>query len=80
MSQPHNTFPDIGANIVRLREATGLSQRELAQAAGMDVRTLRGYEENRVSIRLRAACAVMDTLGVPLDALAARECQTERVS
>lgn len=63
--------PDIGGNIARLREAAGLSQRELADGASMDVRTLRGYESNRVAIRCRAASKVTNALGCsPSDLLA----------
>ena len=60
----------IARNLRLLRERAGLTQRELATAVGRDVRTIRGYEDARHAIRLRAAGDIVDALGSDLGELA----------
>ena len=60
----------MGERLRWLRQAGGLSQSELAKAAGVPVGTLRGWEYGRRTPLLDAAARVAAALGVSLDALA----------
>jgi transcriptional regulator with XRE-family HTH domain len=53
-----------------LREAAGLTQAQLAEAAGIPVGTLRGWELARRTPMLDAAAKVAVALGVSLDVIA----------
>jgi len=63
----------MGGRIKRLREAAGMSQPRLAEAAGIPVHTLRQWEQDRRLPSWEGAVALDDGLGVSLDELAGRE-------
>jgi XRE family transcriptional regulator, regulator of sulfur utilization len=63
----------MGENFRRLREAAGLSQSQLARAAGVPVGTYQQWEQGRRLPSLPGFIALADGLGVSLDALAGRE-------
>jgi transcriptional regulator with XRE-family HTH domain len=62
----------MGERIKRLRAAAGLTQETLAEAAGVPVWTLRGWEQDRRTPSLEGFIALADGLGVSLDELAGR--------
>jgi transcriptional regulator with XRE-family HTH domain len=59
----------------RLRQRAGLSQSQLARAAGIPIRTLQEWEQARRSPGLEAAGRIADALGCTLDELAGRKPQ-----
>jgi DNA-binding XRE family transcriptional regulator len=63
----------MGGRIKRLREAAGMSQPQLAKAAGVPLTTLRQWEQNRRLPSWEWAVALADGLGCSLDELAGRE-------
>jgi XRE family transcriptional regulator, regulator of sulfur utilization len=71
-SGPTRWERDVGERLRRLRQARGLSQSELAKAAGVPVGTLRGWEYGRRTPLLDAAARLADALGCTLDELAGR--------
>jgi transcriptional regulator with XRE-family HTH domain len=62
----------MGQRLARLRREKGFSQAALAEAAGVPVGTLRGWEYGRRTPLLDAACRVADALKITLDELAGR--------
>jgi transcriptional regulator with XRE-family HTH domain len=62
----------MAARLQKLRKAAGLSQSQLARAAGVPVATLQGWERARRMPRLEAAIKLADALGITLDELAGR--------
>jgi transcriptional regulator with XRE-family HTH domain len=62
----------MGQQLKKLRAAAGLSQSQLARAAGVPVATLKNWEQGRRQPLLGAACKLADALGVGLDELAGR--------
>jgi transcriptional regulator with XRE-family HTH domain len=68
----------LGEHLKRLREAAGLSQPQLAQAAGVPVGTLRQWEQGRRLPSLEGFIALAAGLGVSLDELAGREAPRPR--
>jgi transcriptional regulator with XRE-family HTH domain len=68
-ASPHSDAPDpdgidIGGRLRRLREARGLSQRELARRAGVSNATVSLIEQNRASPSIASLKKVLD--GLPL--------------
>jgi transcriptional regulator with XRE-family HTH domain len=59
----------MGQRLQRLRKAVGLSQSQLAKAAGVPVGTLRNWEQDIRSPLLNTAGRVARALGVSLDDL-----------
>jgi transcriptional regulator with XRE-family HTH domain len=59
----------IGKRLQRLRQAAGVSQPDLARAAGIPVGTLRNLEQGRRIPRLDTAGKLARALGVSVDAL-----------
>jgi transcriptional regulator with XRE-family HTH domain len=59
-----------GQRLKRLRQAAGLSQQRLADAAGLPMGTVRGWEYDRREPLLSAAVKLAQGLGVSLDVLA----------
>lgn len=53
-----------GGKLRSLRKAKGLSQRELADAVGVDVMTVSKLERDVRGMRWETACALADALGV----------------
>jgi transcriptional regulator with XRE-family HTH domain len=60
----------MGVRFKRLREAAGMSQSELAKAAGVPVGSIQGWEQGRRTPLLDAAARVAQALNVSLDELA----------
>jgi transcriptional regulator with XRE-family HTH domain len=59
------------AEVIRVRRATlGLTQAQLAEAAGVDKRQIRRYEANETHPTLPVAMAIARVLGISLDELA----------
>ncbi len=59
-----------GQRLQRLRQGAGLSQPQLAAAAGVPVSSLRNWEQDRRPLFLETAGLLAKALGVSLDALA----------
>lgn len=59
----------MGQKLQRLRKAVGLSQSQLAKAAGVPVGTLRNWEQDIRSPLLTTAGRIAKALGVSLDDL-----------
>src|SRR6266542_989262 len=67
------------AEVIRSRRAAlGLTQAQLAEAAGVDKRQIRRYEANETHPTLPVAMAIARVLGISLDELAG-ETPTHRV-
>jgi transcriptional regulator with XRE-family HTH domain len=62
----------MGARLQKLRLAAGLSQSQLARAAGVPVGSLRGWEQARRTMLVDTAVKLADALGCTLDELAGR--------
>jgi len=62
----------MAANLKALRERAGLTQAELAGAAGVPLGTLRCWEQATRGPLLAAAARLADALGCTLDELAGR--------
>ncbi len=60
----------IGQKLHRLRLAAGLTQAQLADAAGVPLSTLQGWEIDRREPGLRAAAQLAAALGITADELA----------
>jgi transcriptional regulator with XRE-family HTH domain len=60
----------MGERLQKARRAKGLSQPQLAAAAGVPVGSLRQWEQGRREPLLSAAARVASALGISLDALA----------
>ena len=63
----------MGQRLQRLRQAAGLSQPQLAEAAAVPVASLRNWEQGRRLPQLDAAARLASALGVSLDELAGNE-------
>lgn len=64
------TQETVGARLRQLREAAGLSQKGLADAAGVPVRTVQNVEQGKCWPTFPVAVAIVRALGVSLDSLA----------
>jgi transcriptional regulator with XRE-family HTH domain len=64
---------DMGQRLQQLRQAKGLSQTQLALAAGVPVGSLRNWERGRRVPLLDAAARIAVALGISLDTLAGIE-------
>ena len=62
----------MGQRLQRLRQAAGLSQSQLARAAGVPPGSLKNWEQGRRLPQLDAACRLARAVGVSLDELAGR--------
>jgi transcriptional regulator with XRE-family HTH domain len=62
----------MGSRLQELRQARGLSQSQLARAAGVPVGSLRGWEQARRTMLVDAAAKLADALRVSLDELVGR--------
>jgi transcriptional regulator with XRE-family HTH domain len=67
----------MGQRLQRLRREAGLSQRGLADRAGVPIGTLRNWEQGRREPYFSTAVRVAMALGVTLDELAARADEAE---
>jgi transcriptional regulator with XRE-family HTH domain len=66
-----STSPEtLGQRLQRLRVAAGLTQAQVAEAAGVLVNTLRSWEIDRREPGLRPACRLARVLGVTAEYLA----------
>jgi transcriptional regulator with XRE-family HTH domain len=60
----------MGQRLQRLRQAAGMSQQKLAEAASVSVFTLRNWEQDRRGVPLEVAARIAVALDVSLDELA----------
>lgn len=67
----------LAAEVRRRRAALSLTQRDLADLAGVSERFVRFVEQGKPSIQLDSLTAVLDTLGLELQ-LATRSSQADR--
>lgn len=65
----HSLEGQVGDRIRALREARCLLQRQLADAAGLPVRTIGRIERGDVDVRLSTLAKIAVALGVPLKEL-----------
>ena len=72
-----NHFP---ANLKKFRQAAGLTQRELARAAGINQESVRQAEGGSGWTKLTTAMALAHGLNVPLEALVGGAAETYRPS
>jgi transcriptional regulator with XRE-family HTH domain len=70
--KPSEWEKGMAENLKRLRQRAGLSQPQLAKAAGVPLGTLRCWEQATRQPLLGAAVKLADALGVTLDELAGR--------
>lgn len=61
-----------GNNIKKLREELSMTQSELANLLGLQIRQIQRYENNETEPKLTVACAMADIFSVSLDNLAGR--------
>jgi transcriptional regulator with XRE-family HTH domain len=66
----------MGARLKRVREGAGMSQSQLAAAAGVPIGTLRNWEQDRRVPLLDTAARVAKALRVSLDELAGGDAAT----
>jgi transcriptional regulator with XRE-family HTH domain len=59
----------MGDRLQKLRLARGMSQSQLARAAGVPVGSLRGWEQKRRTMLADAAVRLADALGITVDEL-----------
>jgi transcriptional regulator with XRE-family HTH domain len=59
----------IGANVRRLRLKSGLTQEQLAETTGLELRSLQRVESGRTKIGIDTLVLLADTLGVKPGAL-----------
>jgi transcriptional regulator with XRE-family HTH domain len=59
----------VGANVRRLREERGLTQDQLAEAVGVDIRTVQRIEAGMANVLLGTLVDLGDVLGVKPGAL-----------
>lgn len=62
-------YEAMGGRIKSARQAKGLSQKELAAAAGLSISALQGIEKGNENVRLEAVARLADALGISLDTL-----------
>jgi transcriptional regulator with XRE-family HTH domain len=63
----------MGARFKRLREASGMSQSQLAKASGVPLRSYQQWEQGRRTPLLDAAVKIADALDVSMDELVGRD-------
>lgn len=68
----------LAARIRELREAAGMTQAGLAEAAGLTARAVEGLERGRGMPRLDTACALADAMGVDVGELRRPPCAVGR--
>jgi transcriptional regulator with XRE-family HTH domain len=71
MTAPRALSDALGRTIAAERVAAGLSQRELAQTAGMSPEAVYRYETGKRDIPFRALTSVADVLGLAVSHLVA---------
>lgn len=67
-----------GATLQELRLKSGLSQADLANKAGMSVRTIQGWEQGRRRPRADALLVLAKALGVTMEELLAPPAKSKR--
>lgn len=67
---------EIGKQMRRCRERTGMTQAEAAYNAGMYSQIVSKYESGKTAPGIRAAIALADAYGVTLDELVGRNMET----
>ncbi|MGD0052190.1 MAG: helix-turn-helix transcriptional regulator [Vulcanimicrobiaceae bacterium] len=64
----------IGARVRELRAVSGLTQRVVAERAGLSRASIANVEAGRQNLRLRQLAALATALGVQVDRLVTGEC------
>jgi transcriptional regulator with XRE-family HTH domain len=67
------TAMSFGTQLRRLREKAGLSQRGLAERAGVSLRSVQNWEQGHRAPRARPLLALARALGVSVEALLTEE-------
>jgi transcriptional regulator with XRE-family HTH domain len=70
MARKRRQEESMGERLQRLRKAAGMSQTDLAKAAGVPLMSLRNWEQDRRVPRLDTAAQLAIAMGISLDALA----------
>jgi transcriptional regulator with XRE-family HTH domain len=70
VTEPGDTRMRYGERLRQLREQTGLTQEQLAERSGVNLWTLRGYEQCRREPSWKGAIALAAALGVAVEAFA----------
>lgn len=68
----------IGSNIRRNRQEKGLTQEELAEAAGLSLKMVQKIEGGQKGSRMETVIRIAETLGVSLGSLADAQGEDER--
>jgi transcriptional regulator with XRE-family HTH domain len=63
-------MPTFGQKLQELRENAGLTQQQFACASGVNVWTIRGYEQGRREPNWKMAITLAGALGVPVEIFA----------
>jgi len=63
-------MPTFGERLQQLREKAGLTQQQLADASGVNLWTIRGYEQGRREPNWKVAIRLAESLGVAVEAFA----------
>ncbi|MGJ6981156.1 type II toxin-antitoxin system Y4mF family antitoxin [Aestuariimicrobium soli] len=58
--------PDLGAGVLARRRDLGLTQRDLAELAGVSERFVRQLEAGKLTVQLDKVLAVLEALGLRL--------------
>jgi DNA-binding XRE family transcriptional regulator len=72
-------MPTFGEKLRQLRDRAGLTQQQLAEASGVNLWTIRGYEQGRREPNWKVAIHLAHALGVKVEAFANCTSQEEVV-
>lgn len=70
-NDPDLLLSDIGLRILRRRQELGLTQKDLAEAVGMQAANIGQMEHGERNLTIRTLCKLADALGVTLAELTA---------
>ena len=70
-NDPDLLLSDIGLRILRRRQELGLTQKDLAQAVGMQAANIGQMEHGERNLTIRTLCKLADALGITLAELTA---------
>ena len=70
-NDPDLLLSDIGLRILRRRQKLGLTQKDLAQAVGMQSANIGQMEHGERNLTIRTLCKLADVLGITLAELTA---------
>ena len=70
--EPLIEWTDVAARVTQARERAGFSQEQLAERAGVNVKTVQGVEQGRTEPELRTLMAFAKVLGTELETFVPR--------